>query len=150
MQLFILRHGHAEHFARSDAERALSERGKQEVHSVVQRHEVELAKLGQIYVSPYTRAQQTAAVVSDYFPDIPLTTLDLLTPGDRPQAVINFLSQQDENSHLLLVSHQPLVTYLVADLCDVPANSVGMHTAALASITLNPLLQGKGELQYID
>ena len=150
MQLYILRHGDAERLSSSDRERQLTARGKVEVQTVLTKHKAELAAVETIWVSPYMRAQQTAAVVSEQLPNIAVQTLAQLTPDNRPVDVLKFLCQQPEDSTLLLVSHQPLVSDLVANLCDVPFMTVGMHTAALASILLNPVASGMGQLQYID
>ena len=150
MQLFVLRHGDAERLAASDYERQLTERGKQEVEAVVKRHEQELSVVEKIFVSPLTRAQQTAAIVSGYFPNIPTETTDILVPSHNTTEALAFLCQQNSDGTILLVSHQPLVSELVSDLCDLATMAVGMHTAALASIVLDPVARGMGKLNYID
>lgn len=150
MQLYILRHGEAERFSASDRQRQLTARGRDEVKAVVHRHKHELSEVETIFASPYDRAQQTAGVVSQTFPSIPLQTLDIITPDHSPNDVLKFLCQQHDSSTFLLVSHQPLVSELVAELCDVPTQSISMPTAALASIVLDPIGRGMGQLQFID
>ena len=150
MQLYILRHGDAERIASSDRERQLTDRGKQQVHAVVQRHQQEIAKVTSIFVSPFRRAQETAAIVSQHFPTVPLHTAEMLTPDHSPMDVVRFLCQQPESAKILLVSHQPLVSELVSELCNQVPAAVGMHTAALAGILLNPVAIGMGKLQFLD
>ena len=64
--------------------------------------------------------------------------------------MIKFLCEQDDDASLLLVSHQPLVSELIASLCEVSQHTINMHTAALASIELNPVAFGMGKLQFVD
>ncbi|MBB2496255.1 phosphohistidine phosphatase SixA [Aquipseudomonas ullengensis] len=107
MKLWLLRHGEAAAQARSDAERALTAHGRAEVRQSAER--LRGAALQQILVSPYLRAQQTAELVREVLGlDLPLTTLEWLTPDDSPREVANQLDHfvVDE---LLIVSHNPLL-----------------------------------------
>ena len=149
MQLYILRHGEAERNATGDRQRQLTERGKAEVNAVVQQHAPALSRVDGIFASPFDRAQQTAAVASEILGGIAVQTLNVITPNHTPDEVLPFLCQQDSTSTLLLVSHQPLVSELIAELCDLPVHSLPMPTAALASIILDPVARGMGQLQFI-
>ena len=64
MRLFIMRHGEAVGRAETDAARALTEKGREDVITMVQRHSDDLAVIDEIWASPYTRAQQTADLVA--------------------------------------------------------------------------------------
>ncbi len=60
MKIFILRHGEAEHFANTDAERQLTPRGRTESEAVARAcKEQGFAQFDKVLVSPYIRAQQT-------------------------------------------------------------------------------------------
>lgn len=133
MKLWILRHGEAEPRAKSDAERRLTSHGREQVlYSAA-------LLLGQplqaILVSPYVRAQQTAALVQETldFPQ-PLRTVAWLTPESSVREAITELEQLGFE-HVLLVSHQPLVGALVGMLehghLQQPA---AMSTASLAEL----------------
>lgn len=133
MKLWILRHGEAEPRANSDAERRLTSHGREQVlYSAA-------LLLGQplqaILVSPYVRAQQTAALVQETldFPQ-PLRTVAWLTPESSVREAITELEQLGLE-HVLLVSHQPLVGALVGMLehghLQQPA---AMSTASLAEL----------------
>lgn len=133
MKLWILRHGEAEPRASSDAERRLTSHGREQVlYSAA-------LLLGQplqaILVSPYVRAQQTAALVQETldFPQ-PLRTVAWLTPESSVREAITELEQLGFE-HVLLVSHQPLVGALVGMLehghLQQPA---AMSTASLAEL----------------
>ncbi|AUF95764.1 phosphohistidine phosphatase [Pseudomonas sp. BIGb0278] len=133
MKLWILRHGEAEPRANSDAERRLTSHGREQVlYSAA-------LLLGQplqaILVSPYVRAQQTAALVQETldFPQ-PLRTVAWLTPESSVREAITELEKLGFE-HVLLVSHQPLVGALVGMLehghLQQPA---AMSTASLAEL----------------
>lgn len=133
MKLWILRHGEAEPRANSDAERRLTSHGREQVlYSAA-------LLLGQplqaILVSPYVRAQQTAALVQETL-DFPqsLRTVAWLTPESSVREAITELEQLGFE-HVLLVSHQPLVGALVGMLehghLQQPA---AMSTASLAEL----------------
>lgn len=107
MILWLLRHGEASPHARSDAERPLTEHGRAEVRQSAER--LRGRPLQRILVSPYLRAQQTAELVRETLGlDLPLTTLDWLTPDDAPRDVASQLDQYPADE-LLVVSHNPLL-----------------------------------------
>ncbi len=107
MILWLLRHGEAQPHARSDPERALTTHGRAEVRQSAER--LRGRPLQRILVSPYLRAQQTAELVRESLGfDLPLTTLDWLTPDDSPRNVANQLDQYPADE-VLVVSHNPLL-----------------------------------------
>ncbi|MGR3887720.1 phosphohistidine phosphatase SixA [Pseudomonas sp. 1152_12] len=131
MKLWVLRHGEAEGHARTDAERNLTEQGRDEVlRSAAQ-------LIGQpisaIFASPYVRAQQTAHLVRDalgFEPDI--HTVAWLTPDSNP---VQVLEKLDTDDNVLLVSHQPLVGSLISFLqYGHLRQPQPMYTASLAEL----------------
>ena len=131
MKLWVLRHGEAESHAACDAERNLTERGRQEVlHSAA--HLIG-ADIKAIIASPYARAQQTAQLVREalgFAPDI--RTVAWLTPDGNPLQVLEKL---DTDDNVLLVSHQPLVGNLISFLQHGHQRQPQpMHTASLAEL----------------
>lgn len=133
MKLWVLRHGEAEPRAASDAERCLTQHGREQVLRSAAR--LIGLPLQAILVSPYVRAQQTAVLVHDALDFAePLMTVPWLTPESDVQQVIAQLERLGRE-HLLLVSHQPLVGALVGMLehghRQQPA---AMGTASLAEL----------------
>jgi len=131
MKLWVLRHGEAESHAACDAERNLTERGRQEVlHSAA--HLIG-ADIKAIIASPYARAQQTAQLVREalgFAPDI--RTVAWLAPDGNPLQVLEKL---DTDDNVLLVSHQPLVGNLISFLQHGHQRQPQpMHTASLAEL----------------
>ena len=133
MKLWVLRHGETHNQAASDAERELTQRGREQVlHSAAH-------LLGQplqaIYASPYVRAQQTAALVREALGfSGPITTVQWLTPEQSPKGVADKVAAL-ELDNVLLVSHQPLVSNLLGLLDKGHANNEHpMGTASLAEL----------------
>ncbi|MGF6395033.1 phosphohistidine phosphatase SixA [Pseudomonas plecoglossicida] len=132
MKLWVLRHGEAEPRANSDAERRLTAHGREQVLHKAGR------LLGQplqaIIASPYVRAQQTAALVHDTLGFVePVRTVPWLRPESDVREVIAHIERLGLE-HVLLVSHQPLVSGLVGMLSDGNRHGPGMGTASLAEL----------------
>ncbi len=137
MELFVMRHGHAESEAPKDSLRPLSALGKQEVEKIILESAEALVGVQQLLVSPYLRAQQTAGIAAELMGAKPIETCDLITPGGRPSAVIQHVCDYAETQNLgsiLLVSHQPLVGVLIDELCGLAPGMHPMATASLAAI----------------
>ncbi|MWV13507.1 phosphohistidine phosphatase SixA [Pseudomonas sp. R-28-1W-6] len=130
MKLWLLRHGEAEPRARSDAERVLTEHGRKEVRHAAKH--LRERPLEQILVSPYRRAQQTAELVREKLGlQLPLTTLDWLTPDDDPRQVLRRLDEFTAEE-LLIVSHNPLLGALAGLLVHGHLQQpFTLHTASL-------------------
>ncbi len=101
--------------------------------------------IDKVLVSPYVRAQQTLQVVAEQLSLPQSECLSELTPGGDAGQVRDYLyalAQQGVQG-VLLISHLPLVGYLVAELC--PAQTPPMFaTSAVASIQVNDQ-SGMGE-----
>lgn len=145
MRLWLLRHGQAEPQARSDAERALTAQGCQEVRQVAV--QLEGRALGAILASPYVRAQQTAALVREALGFTGgIHTVPWLTPDSDPREVLAQLDQYAVDE-LLLVSHQPLVGALAGLLLHGHRQQpLPMHTASLAELEGDLLAAGAMDL----
>jgi len=145
MKLWILRHGEAQNRARTDAERELTDNGREEVLSSAAH------LLGQplrwIIASPYVRARQTAELVRQAlgFADS-VVTVPWLTPDSDPRKVLQNLDLYAADD-VLLVSHQPLVGSLIG--LAVHGNlqhAHAMHTASLAELDADFPLAGVMQL----
>ncbi len=102
-----------------------------------------ILKLVQVLVSPYIRAQQTCDIVTEDLRSN-IITVDFITPaGDARQVhdyIDGVISDLDVNASnqttLLIVSHMPLVSYLVAQLTQ-SMNTPIFATAGIAHIDYN-------------
>lgn len=109
MQLIIMRHGQAVPHAFTDAERALTEQGRFDADQAGKWLADQCYTPEVLLVSPYVRAQQTAARLKI---DTLKQDVSWITPDDAPLLVIRQLLQRAESS-IMLVSHQPLVASLL-------------------------------------
>jgi phosphohistidine phosphatase len=119
MKIFIMRHGQAEHFAQSDAERALTELGRSASVAVARACvEQGVSHFDKVLVSPYLRAQQTWYEISKHFDaDVVETCADITPYGDSEQVFdyVSAMADVEKLESILLVSHLPLVGYLTAE-----------------------------------
>jgi phosphohistidine phosphatase len=137
MQIFIMRHGQAEPMASSDAQRSLTAQGVQEASLVGKYLETRKIVFDCVYVSPYLRAQQTAkAVMKSMDISTIYQTLNFITPEDSAREMhdyIDAIASEVSHEHILIISHMPLVSYLVAQLT-VDKTMPIFQTAAIAQI----------------
>ena len=122
----ILRHGEAEVSSGVDRNRVLTEKG---IHGscCAAKSILDLLspkqKLDAIFHSPFKRTSQTAHEIFNFLSsslDAPLlacTPCEFLLEDTEPKVVGDWLNSLTMN-HVLLVSHQPLVSRLVAWLVD--------------------------------
>lgn len=137
MQLFVMRHGQANPLGESDAQRSLTRQGVNEATQMAQWLAKQHSPIEQILVSPYVRAQQTAQQFAIH-PEISaqVNTINFITPEGNAKQVHDYIDGMlatEAVECLLIVSHMPLVSYLVAELT-AEANSPIFQTAAIAHI----------------
>lgn len=137
MRLFIMRHGDADQFGLSDSERSLTEQGHLEASVMAKWLTQESVDFEHVLVSPYVRAQQTAKTLLAGMSVAPsITTLDNLIPSGSCQQVHDYIDgicSLEKINNLLIVSHMPLVSYLVSELT-IEHNAPIFQTAAIAEI----------------
>jgi phosphohistidine phosphatase len=140
-----MRHGEAQNFteqgSRDDSQRALTHQGEQEAKLMASWLQKKHLPPTTVFVSPYVRAQQTCAIVTSLI-TTKTTTLNFITPsGDAKQVhdfidgvcSDNFDKGSEQEQSLLIVSHMPLVSYLVAELTQ-SVNAPIFATAGIAHI----------------
>ncbi|HJS16797.1 MULTISPECIES: phosphohistidine phosphatase SixA [Rheinheimera] len=117
VNLVIMRHGEAEPQYLSDSERQLTAAGQAEVSQMAEWLHHHYSAFDQIFSSPYRRTQQTAALLVQKGLTAQAVELNTdLVPEGNSQLVVDFLDTlYAENPHakILLVSHMPLVSFLV-------------------------------------
>jgi phosphohistidine phosphatase SixA len=146
MLVFVMRHGEATSFSVKDADRELTDHGRNEVASMIQRCANSFAGVDEIWASPYKRTQQTAALVSAVI-NKKIISCNSLTPTKNPDKILKMLAEA--NKTILLVSHQPLVGTLVDKLADLELGRYRMSTAATACIESESFTMGDGELAWL-
>ena len=146
-----MRHGDAEPFASSDRQRQLTERGIAEVKRNALWLCQQVSQFDLILVSPYVRAQQTQALVSEIVDTATrLETLDDLVPEGNAANVHDYIDAAVnlyQPKNVLIVSHMPLVSYLVETFSTEKATPI-FPTAAIAHIDYDCQLM-KGHFNYV-
>ncbi|GAL57280.1 phosphohistidine phosphatase SixA [Pseudescherichia vulneris] len=148
MQVFIMRHGDAALEAASDSVRPLTLCGCDESRQMATWLKGQKVNVERVLVSPFLRAEQTLEKVGECMnlPDS-VDVLPELTPGGDVALVGDYLHALASKgvSSVLVISHLPLVGYLVSELC--PEETPPMFlTSAIASVTLDG--EGKGTFNW--
>ena len=125
MQLILVRHGIAVDPAKyaanggAEPERPLTERGIKRTKRAARGLRRVVDGIDLIATSPYRRAVQTAEVLGQVFSKTgkPKTvTVSALSPGGVPGIVAEWLQQQEQQSTIVLVGHEPDMSQLFAFL----------------------------------
>lgn len=153
--LFIMRHGEAEAPRLDDKSRQLTPLGREQAKSAALWLRDQYCEKGVVdlaLVSPYRRAKQTHDMVSlDIIADKVESNEDIV-PDGSPRLVSDYIdallhaavNSKKPIKKLLVVSHMPLVSYLVDELCDSYTTSL-FSTASIAVIKYS-LREHKGTL----
>lgn len=148
MQVLIMRHGDAALQAASDSVRPLTAKGITDSRCMAKWLAGQHVQINTVLVSPYLRAEQTLTEIRDAL-SLPAQeeVMPGLTPSGNAENVadyIRFLAEEGRNG-VLVVSHLPLVGYLVAALC--PQETAPMFaTSSVACIELDD--DGRGTLLW--
>ena len=153
--LFIMRHGEAEAPRLDDKSRQLTPLGREQAKTAAlwlkdqycQKGIVDLA-----LVSPYRRAKQTHDMVSLDIIANKVENNEDIVPEGSPRLVSDYIdgllhaavNSKKPIKKLLVVSHMPLVSYLVDELCQSYTTSL-FSTASIAVIKYS-LREHKGTL----
>ena len=133
MKVVVMRHGDAVLGADDDAARALTSLGREQSRAMALWLQQQMPHLDRVLVSPYLRAQQTWQTVRDLFGEVRVDVLDELVPHGHSAPVADYLrALEGEVENLLVISHLPLVGYLVADLCPVQLPPMFVTSAMVA------------------
>ncbi|MBZ5622430.1 MAG: histidine phosphatase family protein [Acidobacteriia bacterium] len=137
MQIYLLRHGIAEEAraGRPDSERALTGEGREKLRRVLKRAQLAQVAPGVILSSPYRRAVETADVAVEVlgYKGKVVRTPALVPEASPFDAWEEIRSRKGEGS-ILLASHEPLMSSLVAFLLESPTLQVDMKKAALVRV----------------
>lgn len=149
MNLYLLRHGEAEPRHYDDSLRSLTSHGKQEVIHVARQFAKHGIVLDGCYHSPFVRATQTCVLfVAESGSAIKPEPLSLLTPNHRALQVLSFLSSL-QLQHVLLVTHNPLVSELLAVLTGHDIDTMHIvSTSELNAVHCQACVAGGGVVSF--
>lgn len=149
MQIFIMRHGEAELNAASDPLRELTDAGREQSSRMADWLMRSGVKIDQVLVSPYLRARQTLDVLRWVLP-LPERVIvePALIPGGDAGQICHDLRVLADNgiTSVLIISHLPLVSYLVAKLC--PQEPPPMFTTSQINCVTLTARSGNGIVNW--
>ncbi|MEH6471844.1 MAG: phosphohistidine phosphatase SixA [Halopseudomonas sp.] len=146
LELLLLRHGEAE-FSLPDCDRNLTGCGVEQTQRVLARRIEALDGLSAVYVSPYLRAQQTAALLPDTLSLPALQSIDGLQPDCSVTQLIEWL--QSQQGKILLVAHNPLLSRLANRLLG-ESQRYSFDTSTLVCLQMPIAAAGCAELSWIE
>lgn len=150
MKLYLIRHAEAVSAAPNDADRELTEAGREQSRRLADAFQRLGVRFDAIVASPYVRAQQTAsemlALLAD--PKPPLHTLDEIGFKVRPKRIVRFLRELGMQS-VAIVGHQPGLTRFAGWLIGSKKAQLDLDKAGMARICCDALEKGGGALEWL-
>jgi len=151
MELYLLRHGIAEDNAATDADRQLTEEGRQKLRRVMKRAAAAGVSPSLILSSPYKRAVETAEIAAaDLGYKGKILRVESLTPDSSPPSVWSEIREHRDESAVLLAGHEPLFSATVAFLLGSTQEMVDFRKATLVRIDVQTFgASPQGILQWM-
>lgn len=148
MDVWIVRHGEAEPYQDNDWQRQLTVKGRHDIAILGQALHQQQVQPDAILVSPYLRTQQTLALLQaqNHWTAQPQPS-DAIVPEASVSRVPDLLEQSGQQ--VLMVSHQPLVSSLIALLVGGSTRQAlhyPMLPGSIAHIRLDQCAPGCGQL----
>ncbi|MBL7684742.1 MAG: phosphohistidine phosphatase SixA [Deltaproteobacteria bacterium] len=144
MKLFIIRHGECEE-GFDDAARALTPEGIQDIHHLQATFSKLNIKPDLVLVSPFRRAQETAAILNQFWNLLPVT-VSWLEPSTSVSRVLQELKPYESDA-IVLVSHMPLLGHLAGALIEgIPAPTFLIHRGECLELELDKTEPGSARL----
>ena len=156
MIVTIWRHGEAGR-ASTDRDRELTDSGRDDVGFGCQQFHDACSDRGiphpdRILHSPFIRTNQTAEIIAAAFSHATRTWMDALQPTSNVDAVETALTDitdvETARGHVLLVFHQPLISYILDHYLGDPAAVPPLSPGGLATLSLDTPAQGCGRLLF--
>lgn len=156
MDLLVIRHAAAldrEEFAttgQDDSLRPLTDRGRQRMLEGTRGLARLVKTVNVLATSPYTRAIETAAIVSGAYQGLKPSVLQALTPDADYRGLIIWLREQARNDTVALIGHEPHLSGLVCHLLTGgEADFLEFKKGAACLLTMaDPVRAGAGTLRW--
>jgi phosphohistidine phosphatase SixA len=146
VKIFVLRHGMTGD-ADSDENRELTEKGVQEVESVVNLRLDDLKGVKKIYSSPLKRVKQTLYIAKRLIGFAgSIEESQYLKTGSRLKEIVSFANELDfEDGDVLVSSHQSCTSILVLWLT---GEDILISNGSLLAIDVDKPEQGRGKILW--
>jgi len=152
MDVYILRHGIAEERgAGRDADRALTDKGREKLNRVLQRAARAGVAATLILSSPYKRAWQTAEVAVDLLKyKGKVTQTDALLPEAKPEDLWREIRSRKNEGSILIAGHEPMLSATIAFLLGARDLRVDLKKGSLVHIQIDGFgVLPKGVLKWM-
>jgi phosphohistidine phosphatase len=152
MEIFVLRHGDANVITKKlldDSKRTLSDKGVKEIEDVSELFSKLDMKFDYIYSSPLKRARQSAEILLRSQKKSKLVELNELKPEGTPETISDKLSEQKEESSVIIIGHNPLLIDFISYVTASEHCHLSLKTGGIAKIkttSMKPRLSGNLEL----
>lgn len=120
MNLLVIRHAIAEDpeaFARTgrpDDERPLTDEGRKKMRQAARGLRTVVPEIDLLASSPLVRARETAAIVSDAYDGLAVSTTPALEPGRPPEEMAAWLAGRRPAGTVAVVGHEPALSTMVS------------------------------------
>lgn len=135
-----------------DAERALTEQGKEEIAKIGKTLKSMKMEIDFIATSPLMRALETAEIVAKGLGKLKtLEQWEELKPEGNRRVFYQHLSKLKEDSTLIIVGHEPLLSSIIGDLiAGRPGGRLGLKKGGAARVTIESLSpRASGKLKWL-
>lgn len=136
MDLYLIRHGHAEPFGfsvASDAERPLTDEGRDRLNRAAPLMRARGIAPAVILSSPYLRARQTAELLREVLaPEEGLIIVPALASGASPETLLDVATDHQALRRVMVVAHNPEIDAAVRLL----ASRTGRQASPMMPATL--------------
>ncbi|HEX7674948.1 MAG TPA: phosphohistidine phosphatase SixA [Bdellovibrio sp.] len=159
MELIIIRHAVAEEredFAKKGQEdqlRPLTLKGRKKMQKVAVRLRDYVKNFDVIVSSPFTRARQTAEIVSQIYFETKVIEIPELVPQSPPQALLKWIRTQGRNyKRIAIVGHEPHLSTFASYLLTGKAESfIDLKKSGIIALEVESFAQaevGAAQLLY--
>ncbi len=148
MLLTLLRHAEAESDAKSDFDRELTGKGREQADRVARFLVGRRLEPALILTSPLVRAQQTAQIVAQRV-KVPLQEAAWLGTGMEPEICLKEVQKHADKEHVMLVGHEPDLSQVISHLLGVAdPSALKIRKASLTGVELADFHAGCGLLHF--
>jgi phosphohistidine phosphatase len=139
--LIIVRHGEAEPKSspKPDEERHLTEEGSKKLRKSLMLVKELVGRVDLLLSSPLVRARESAEIAKEVFGIKKVEIDSSLEPESTPYELFNSLSKYSKIERVVLVSHQPFVSHLLASVLNWDGRYFSLMTGAIAIIEIGEL-----------
>ena len=151
VNVYVFRHGEAEHNFHSDCERNLTQNGRAQIRDSVSQHLPHLQSVGLVLTSSLVRAKQSGEIITSSLNLAGAQEVDWLAPASSVSEAVECLQKVVLNSGhnaIVLVTHLPFVASFLESLCGLNRGAIVMPTGSVAAINAEVIAASCAELRW--